>query len=404
VILCTLDLEARDGGDEPMAAVIAARLVAYARTAPTRAVQPAVLLGDAADGALLDRLGLAWRRADALPVVGTPVVLGRGWAGDEGALRAWLTAGGHAVALPRQGDRGSLGITLIRSTTNGGGEPPAWAEAAGLSPSDLHWRNQSEAWLIGGGCEVAGNGQLGRLALGAGSLTAVQFDPDRFDADKVTYFRFTRWRQTRALTQVLVDAGIAGKGGLEMSNGGISLAAPWRVDYTQLVQPHADGSRNPDPGMSAEAKALLTAPPPVAGRERMPQMLAKLNEADGEFVLRLEVRVPEAWAGKDLRLSLGPIDDFDSTCCNGTEVGHVDIGTPGFWSVSRSYRVPAALVKPGINLIAVRVWDHLGGGGFGGMPDDLHVEPVDAAANGLYYPDFRSDFNLGDNPYRYMRW
>lgn len=38
------------------------------------------------------------------------------------------------------------------------------------------------------------------------------------------------------------------------------------------------------------------------------------------------------------------------------------------------------------------------------MPDDLRVEPVDAAANGLYHPDHRNDFNLGDNPYRYMRW
>ena len=34
-----------------------------------------------------------------------------------------------------------------------------------------------------------------------------QLDPTRFDADVKTYFRLTRWRQTRALCQVLSNLG-----------------------------------------------------------------------------------------------------------------------------------------------------------------------------------------------------
>lgn len=62
--LCTLDLESRAGGDKPMAEAMAARLIAHARTIPARAAEPAVLLGDDADGSLLDRLGITWQRAD----------------------------------------------------------------------------------------------------------------------------------------------------------------------------------------------------------------------------------------------------------------------------------------------------------------------------------------------------
>lgn len=43
--------------------------------------------------------------------------------------------------------------------------------------------------------------------MGKGVLIYCQLDPNRFDADVKTYFRFTRWRQTRALCQVLANMG-----------------------------------------------------------------------------------------------------------------------------------------------------------------------------------------------------
>jgi beta-galactosidase len=43
--------------------------------------------------------------------------------------------------------------------------------------------------------------------LGKGVLVYCQLDPNRFDVDVKTYFRFTRWRQTRALCRVLSNLG-----------------------------------------------------------------------------------------------------------------------------------------------------------------------------------------------------
>jgi len=34
----------------------------------------------------------------------------------------------------------------------------------------------------------------------------------------------------------------------------------------------------------------------------------------------------------------------------------------------------------------------------------FQTAPADASVPGFYYPDYRTDFELGDNPYRYYRW
>ena len=76
--------------------------------------------------------------------------------------------------------------------------------------------------------------------------------------------------------------------------------------------------------------------------------------------------MPEAWLGGDLALSLGAIDDFDVTYWNGERVGATGAETPQYWSAPRRYTVPGRLVKAGRNVLAVRVFDHYGGGGFAG--------------------------------------
>jgi beta-galactosidase len=90
---------------------------------------------------------------------------------------------------------------------------PAWPEAAGLSASDLRYRAPSESWLLaeGGGVEVGADGLLGRQRIGKGVVLWVQVDPRRFNADENTYLRFTRWRSTRALSQVLANLGASFK-------------------------------------------------------------------------------------------------------------------------------------------------------------------------------------------------
>jgi sialate O-acetylesterase len=102
---------------------------------------------------------------------------------------------------------------------------------------------------------------------------------------------------------------------------------------------------------------------------------------DGAVWFRREVVLPADWRGQDLALSLGAIDDFDVTYWNGERVGATGTETPQYWSVPRNYKVPGRLVKPGRNLIAVRVFDHYGNGGFAGTAAQMTVVPLAAAAD-----------------------
>jgi len=89
-------------------------------------------------------------------------------------------------------------------------------------------------------------------------------------------------------------------------------------------------------------------------------------EIDGAVWFRKTVAVPPSWKGKPLILELGAIDDFDVTYFNGVEVGSTGEETPGYWQYARKYSVPGDRVESGETVIAVRVFDHFGQGGFGG--------------------------------------
>ena len=87
---------------------------------------------------------------------------------------------------------------------------------------------------------------------------------------------------------------------------------------------------------------------------------------DGAVWFRREVELPESWSGKELVLKLTRIDDQDITYFNGTKIGSTGRETPNSYMVPRKYTVPGSLVKAGRNVIAVRVFDSAGEGGFGG--------------------------------------
>jgi len=85
---------------------------------------------------------------------------------------------------------------------------------------------------------------------------------------------------------------------------------------------------------------------------------------DGAVWFRKELDLPASWAGKDLVLNLPPIDDQDTTYFNGTKVGATGRETPNSYMVPRKYVVPGSLVRAGRDVIAVRVFDSAGEGGF----------------------------------------
>ena len=156
-------------------------------------------------------------------------------------------------------------------------------------------------------------------------------------------------------------------------------------------------------------------------------MLPLFQDHDGEAVFRKEIDVPTSEAGRDLVLSLGVLRDFDTTCFNGMEVGTTAASNPNGTPAERNYVVPAALVKAGRNVIAVRLYNRFGPGGVAGKsgfpvgPDgnrsgrqangprvglemSLTPKPQGVQSISCYHPDYRTDFHMGDNPYRYYRW
>ncbi|MFP4548939.1 MAG: sialate O-acetylesterase [Fidelibacterota bacterium] len=98
---------------------------------------------------------------------------------------------------------------------------------------------------------------------------------------------------------------------------------------------------------------------------------------DGAVWFRKTVNIPKSMANKDLILSLGPVDDFDITYFNGEKVGATGEETPSFWVHPREYKIPAGLVKSGENVIAVRVFDHYGQGGFAGSKSQMKLAAKD---------------------------
>ncbi len=86
---------------------------------------------------------------------------------------------------------------------------------------------------------------------------------------------------------------------------------------------------------------------------------------DGVVWFRKVVDVPATWAGRDLVLNLTAIDDYDITYFNGKKIGSTGRETPNSYMVPRKYVVPGSLVRSGQNVIAVRVFDRAGEGGFG---------------------------------------
>jgi sialate O-acetylesterase len=102
-----------------------------------------------------------------------------------------------------------------------------------------------------------------------------------------------------------------------------------------------------------------------------------IGEFDGAVWFRKIIDIPQNMIGKELVLSLGPVDDMDRTYFNGKLIGSTEIS--GFWQVDRNYEIPVSLVKEGANIISVRVLDTQGGGGIFGTPEKMKLSLKSAA-------------------------
>jgi sialate O-acetylesterase len=96
---------------------------------------------------------------------------------------------------------------------------------------------------------------------------------------------------------------------------------------------------------------------------------AGLDGLDGFVWFRKEFDLPEEIAAKGVVIYLGPIDDSDISWVNGVKVGEMQQK----YNENRIYKVSPDVLRPGRNVITVRVDDTGGGGGIWGKPEQMKI-------------------------------
>ncbi|MBR4995937.1 MAG: 9-O-acetylesterase [Alistipes sp.] len=93
---------------------------------------------------------------------------------------------------------------------------------------------------------------------------------------------------------------------------------------------------------------------------------------DGHVLVRKSIDIPAEWAGKSLTMRIQGVDDKDVTYFNGQKIGE-----NSGWNRSRSYTIPAELVKEGKVIVAIRIMDTSGNGGIPGNDQSFYIEDAE---------------------------
>ncbi len=130
---------------------------------------------------------------------------------------------------------------------------------------------------------------------------------------------------------------------------GTALWSAMLARWSAKAEPQAATWSRPD----FDDRAWATMP-----AERFWETNPGLETFDGVIWLRATITLTAKQARQGATLSLGPIDDLDTTFVNGREVG----SSQG-WDKPREYKITSGALKAGPNVIAVRAIDTSGGGG-----------------------------------------
>ncbi|GAB4138250.1 MAG: HEAT repeat domain-containing protein [Planctomycetaceae bacterium] len=119
-----------------------------------------------------------------------------------------------------------------------------------------------------------------------------------------------------------------------------------------------------------------------------------LKSYNGIAWYRCNVRLPGSWKNKKLLLSVESIDNAYEVYINGEKIGSAGQFPPKYkngLNQKKRHPVPGKLLKPGLNVLAIRVYDHEGQGGFQGPAPTLIAEKQAMNLNGLW------EFRTGDD-------
>ncbi|MCH4552692.1 sialate O-acetylesterase [Aestuariibaculum lutulentum] len=96
--------------------------------------------------------------------------------------------------------------------------------------------------------------------------------------------------------------------------------------------------------------------------------LQELGDVDGVVWMRKSFNISKEDAGKPAVLELAKIDDQDTTYINGEQVG-----TTKRYDENRVYKIKEHILKEGLNVISIKIFDYAGGGGIWGEASDLKL-------------------------------
>ena len=257
--------------------------------------------------------------------------------------------------------------TVLTKDFRGSTTPPAGAEFAGLGAGDLRLKADLDWPTLAAtgtpGFQRLADGMLGLRKQGNGLAVWAQLGPELLQAGQKEfpeYLRLTRWRQCRAVCQILANLGATFEADARMFHPvveRISLAGPWQVQITQALPLVDWKSKHADPGISAAAKALVASAGDKTGETfELPGWYPPFEKSCGEAVWQREVTLPAEWAGKFVQINIPAIKSYDTVFWNGREVDFTskDTQKEDPWNQPRKYRVPGELVRAGKNTLAIR--------------------------------------------------
>ncbi|MCL1909528.1 MAG: beta-galactosidase [Kiritimatiellaeota bacterium] len=417
VMFCALDLEDHAAAD-PVAERITRNLLDLMNKAPSAPRVATTYIGDNAGATFVKNLGLEHAVSKTLPQNGL-VILGNGAEISDADLNAFMTRGGKILVLARRGEKGALGVTYKKADKFSGSiNLPNWTETLGIWSGETRIRADYPAWIINGGAsEIAADGLFAKK----GGAFFCQLDPDSLDDKKFEWLRYTKWRQTRAIAQIAANLGasfafdsmiLRPDNPERISLAGFDIWKAAVADPLPLTPNGTPVSERPqDKGIGAKAAEMVKPNYNDSAWKTVtvPALYDNYGaewEVHGEVVFRYAIDIPEAWAGRDLRVSLSLVSDFDDTYFDGVRIGGIT-GNPNAWNTPRVYTVPASQVKPGKRVLAVRVWNQYMSGGLTGNAGAMFIEPVKSSGAPrppAYQPGWNNDAAWGDDPYRYYRW
>lgn len=278
---------------------------------------------------------------------------------------------------------------------------------AGVSLSDLFLKDRRNDLVVeesSGVKQLSDPGIIAEVPAGKGRFILFAIDPLSYKNSKISPERMDRiyGKLTRTLSTIVANLGGGFKPLSEgtLSNamaGSIPLPAEWRFS----TDPANSGLKKQWQSAAFDDSSWRMLKPGAWENQGVndpnPNYADTKRPYDGFAWYRCRIEIPESYKGKELHLSLGIVDDMDSTYFNGEKIGGIGQENKEYWAALRDYPIPSKLIKYGSeNMIAVRVLDLRGEGGLMGREQEIRV------GNRMTYPYLNEKPPF--NPYHLTRW